>query len=56
MNNIEQIIKDAIENNKENIRFTVDEYAGGYVEGYNDALVDLLNTLGIENNYKIYND
>ena len=51
---IEQMVKDLIENNKKNIHFRVDEYEGGYVEGYNDALVDLLNQLGIKHDYTYY--
>lgn len=53
---IEQIINDLIENNKENFAIPHDEYGTGYIEGYHDALVDLLNQLGIEHDYEYYND
>ena len=53
---IEQMIKDLIENNKENFNFSQDEYETGYIEGYHDALVDLLNQLHIEHDYEYYND
>lgn len=63
---IEQIIKDQIENNKENFSDKVLEtektlpdsvrnYNVGYREGYHDALVDLLNTLKIDHEYEIHN-
>ena len=48
-----QIIKDLIADNEEN---TInDSYDNGYYEGYHDALVDLMNKLGIEHNEEIYN-
>jgi len=57
MNSIEeQIIKDSIESNKENFKYTQDTYEEGYSAGYNDALVDLLNALHIEHTYDIIND
>ena len=57
--NIKQIVLDMINNNKENFTtplYNHDGYATGYSEGYNDALVDLLNQLGIEHNEEITND
>ena len=56
---IKQIILDMINNNKENFTtplYNHDGYATGYPEGYNDALVDLLNQLGIEHNEEIMNN
>ena len=55
---IKQIILDMINNNKENFEsllYNNDGYATGYPDGYNDALVDLLNQLGIEHNEEIIN-
>lgn len=57
--NIKQIILNMIANNKENFTtpfYNHDGYATGYPEGYNDALVDLLNQLGIKHNEEIMND
>ena len=53
----EQIIKDLIADNEENnIKPIVsDGYGKGYYEGYHDALVDLMNKLGIKHNEEIYN-
>ena len=56
---IKQIILNMINNNKENFTtplYNHDGYATGYPEGYNDALVDLLNQLGIEHNEEIMNN
>lgn len=53
---IEQIIKNLIEDNKANFELQFDKYGIGYAEGYNDALVDLLNKLGVKHNYEIMND
>ena len=51
----EQIIKNLIEGNKENFAMSENRYDSGYAEGYHDALVDLLNQLGIEHDYEYYN-
>lgn len=53
----EQIIKDLITDNEDNnIEPTIyDPYGKGYYEGYHDALVDLMNKLGIKHNEEIYN-
>ena len=48
-----QIIKDLIADNEENI--INNPYDDGYYEGYHDALVDLMNKLGIEHDEEIYN-
>ena len=46
---IEQIIMDLIADNEENFEIKDrNEYCIGYADGYNDALVDLLNKLGIK--------
>lgn len=52
----EQTIKNLIADNEENNIEPIvsDEYGKGY-EGYHDALVDLMNKLGIKHNEKIYN-
>ena len=55
------IIDKAIDDNKNNFdpapgTFCPSEYDTGYTEGYNDALVDLLNKLNIENDHELYND
>jgi len=56
MNNTTEImIKDLIENNKENHRFCLNPYDEGYCDGYHDALVDLMNQLGISHNEEIIN-
>lgn len=54
----EQIIKDLLTDNEgNNVEvITSDPYGKGYFEGYHDALVDLMNKLGIKHNEKIYND
>lgn len=52
----EQIIKNLIEGNKDNFAMAENRYDNGYAEGYHDALVDLLNQLGIEHDYEYYND
>ena len=54
-NTIEIMIKDLIENNKENHRFCLNPYDEGYCDGYHDALVDLMNQLGISHNEEIIN-
>lgn len=56
---IEQIIKDMIADNKENLEHPLygnDGYVTGYADGYNDSLVDLLNKLGIEHSEEIRNN
>ena len=55
---VEQIILDMIKNNKQNFEsplYNHDEYATGYYEGANDALVSLLDNLGIKHNEDIIN-
>ena len=55
---VEQIILDMIKNNKQNFEsplYNHDEYATGYYEGANDALVSLLDNLGIKHNEEIIN-
>ena len=63
-NIIEQTIHDLIDNHEENKKhldenntnFASTNYNRGYFDGYHDALVDLLNNLGYEHNYEIYNE
>ena len=46
---VEQIILDLITANEENFLIeNRNEYCIGYSDGYNDALIDLLNYLGIK--------
>ena len=55
---VEQIILDMIKNNKQNFEsplYNHDEYSTGYYEGANDALVSLLDNLGIKHNEEIIN-
>ena len=49
------IIMDLIDDNKENLYYTLSKYDEGYVDGYHDALVDLMNKLGIKHNEMIIN-
>ena len=41
------------ERNKDNV--VENTYGEGYYEGYHDALVDLMNKVGIKHNEEIYN-
>ncbi|ADL36071.1 hypothetical protein bpr_II132 (plasmid) [Butyrivibrio proteoclasticus B316] len=50
---VKNLIADNEENNIESI--TSDAYGKGYYEGYHDALVDLMDKLGIKHNEEIYN-
>ena len=54
-----QTIKSDIDNlmydNEENLHHILNEYDRGYVDGYHDALVDLMNQLGIEHDEEIWN-
>lgn len=52
---LRDIILDLIAKNKENAPYIRNEYDQGYVEGYHDALVDLMNELHIEHNEEIIN-
>lgn len=51
----EQIIKDLIADNEENLQIVKNDYDFGYYEGYHDALVDLMNKFGIQHKEEIYN-
>lgn len=53
--NIKDIIIDLISDNKENGHYVLNDYDNGYVDGYHDALVDLMNKLHIEHNEEIIN-
>ena len=53
---VEKMIKEMITSNKENLPYNTSSYDTAYTEGYNDALVDLLNKLGIKHNETIMND
>lgn len=51
---VEQIILDLITANEENFLIeNRNEYCIGYSDGYNDALIDLLNYLGIKHIKKL---
>ncbi len=52
---IKDIIMDLISDNKENMHYVLNEYDQAYTDGYHDALVDLMNKLGIEHNEEIIN-
>ena len=53
---VEQIILDLITANEENFLIeNRNEYCIGYSDGYNDALIDLLNYLGRKHIKKIRN-
>lgn len=52
---IKDIIMDLIEDNKENGHYILNDYDDGYVDGYHDALVDLMDRLHIEHNEEIIN-
>ena len=52
---IKQIIGNFMYDNKENYHYILNEYDNGYADGYHDALVDLMDALGIEHNEEIIN-
>lgn len=52
---IKDIIMDLIADNKDNMHYALNEYDHAYTDGYHDALVDLMNKLGIEHNEEIIN-
>lgn len=54
--NVKQTVDNLINGNKDNFAMSENRYDRGYAEGYHDALVDLLNQLGIEHDYEYYND
>lgn len=49
------IINDLIESNEKNYSGGNGVYQGGYLDGYHDALVDVLNQMRIENYHTYYN-
>lgn len=51
----EQIIKDLLEDHKVNKAHIDSDYSEGYYDGYNDAMVDLMNKLGIKHDEEIRN-
>lgn len=54
---VEQIILDLITDNEKNFKIEDrNDYCVGYADGYNDALVDLLNKLGIKHDKEFRND
>lgn len=48
------VIDELIKDNNKNISDGNEPYCSGYINGYNDALVDVLNQMRIENNYEYY--
>lgn len=50
------IINSAIEQNQENFLLPHEGYDTGYIHGYHDALVDLMNRLELECKWELYND
>lgn len=55
MDIIKSTIMDLIDDNKENTHYILNAYDEAYTDGYHDALVDLMNKLGIEHNEEIIN-
>ena len=51
---VRRAIVNFIEENENNLRDKT-TYGRGYAEGYQDALVDVLNELGISNDYGYFN-
>lgn len=49
------IINELIESNEKNYSDGIGVYQGGYLDGYHDALVDVLNQMRIENYHTYYN-
>lgn len=49
------VINDLIESNEKNYSDGTGVYQGGYLDGYHDALVDVLNQMRIENYHTYYN-
>lgn len=49
------VINDLIESNEKNYSEGNGVYQGGHLDGYHDALVDVLNQMRIEHNYTYYN-
>lgn len=48
------VIGELIESNDKNISDGNGVYEAGYLNGYNDALVDVLNQMRIKNDYEYY--
>lgn len=50
---IEEIIEDLLYDGKDAACYALSLYETAYLDGYHDALVDLMNKLGIEHNEEI---
>lgn len=53
--NIGQIVQQLLANNEQNIEMFAGGYDSGYAEGYHDALVDVMNRMGIQHSEEYYN-
>ena len=52
---IAQEIKKRVEENEENRETISTSYDEGYMEGYHDAMIEILNYLGVEHDQEYYN-
>ena len=52
---IAQEIKKRVEKNEDNQETITDGYNKGYMEGYHDAMIELLDWLGVKHDQKFYN-
>lgn len=52
---IAQEIKKRVEENEENRETIATSYEEGYMEGYHDAMIELLDWLGVKHDQKFYN-
>lgn len=52
---IAQEIKNRVDANEENRETISDKYGEGYMEGYHDAMIELLNWMGVEHDQEFYN-
>ena len=50
----EQIVRRLLSDNEQNIETATGGYDSGYAEGYHDALVDVMNQMGIPHNEEYY--
>lgn len=50
----EQIVHRLLSDNEQNIEMATGGYDSGYAEGYHDALVDVMNQMGIPHNEEYY--
>ena len=52
---IAQEIKKRVDANEENRETISDKYGEGYMEGYHDTMIELLNWMGVEHDQDFYN-